>query len=199
MTNDPSATMPAPWWRSGKLVVLGLALALIVGWFFYRATVPPPWMRAFGEEIATRAAADPEAPLPEDTREATPRGPVDNPLICFARAAKLPWDRVVFVTHAQAKTGLADHPTLGGEAWAEAARTAAATQLAADDRYQLIVLMNAGSVVDRQLFYTFWGDLSALARPEGFTPETAIFTAASRGGRYVLAVAAAATPADCPK
>jgi hypothetical protein len=186
------------WWRSGKAVVFVIALTMLVGGFFYRATVPPPWMRAFGEEIALRASADPDAPQPDDAREASPRGLADNPYICFARVATMPWDKVVFITYDQAKRGLAGHPTVGGAAWDAAARTAAQTQLAADDRYQLVVLMNADQVIDRQLFYTFWADLSGLARPEGFTPEDAIFTAASVGGRYVLVPAPTVTLADCP-
>lgn len=189
---------PAPWWRSGKAVVAGLAVVILVGLVLYRQTLPPTWLRAFAADIALRAAADPNPPLPEDAREASPRGLADNPLICLQRLLPPPWDRVVFVTHTQGKD-LTAHPTLGVARWATGSAQAFQAQLAADDRYQLVALMNGGEVRDAQLFYTFWADLSGLARPEGFAPEAAIFTAASLAGRYVLTPAAGATLADCPK
>jgi len=194
--NGPELLKSAPWWRSGKLVVLGILAGLIVGGYFYRETVPPGWLRAFGAEIALRAAADPNPPLPEDAREASPRNLADNPYICLARIVTQPWDRVVFVTHAQGKT-LAEHETLGRAAWA--GREPAQKQLSADDRYQLVVLLNGEAVVDSQLFFTFWADLAGVADPKGFARDTAIFTAESRAGQYVLAPASTVTPDNCPK
>lgn len=191
----PMAEQPAPWWRSGKIVVLGIAVALVIGWFFYRQTVPPAWLHDFGADIALRASADPDAAPPVDAREETPRGLADNPLICMKNLVQTPWDRVVFVTFAQAKT-LDAHPTLSNARWSGLA--AAQRQLGADDRYQLVVLLNANAVIDSQVFFTFWADLSGLARSEGFTPETAIFTARSLGGHYVLEPAPGASLASCP-
>ncbi|MBL8642440.1 MAG: hypothetical protein JNK21_00795 [Rhodospirillaceae bacterium] len=185
----------APWWRSGKIVVAGIALSLLIGGYFYRETVPPAWLRAFGAEIALRAAADPSAPLPEDTREASPRGQADNPLICLARIATQSWDRAVFVTTAQAAS-LTDNPVLAAADWP--GRDGARAQLSADDRYQLIILLRENAVIDTQVFFTFWADLSGIARAEGFTPETAVFTAESHAGHYVLNAAAASLD-SCPK
>jgi hypothetical protein len=70
-----------------------------------------------------------------------------------------------------------------------------ADELSRDQRYQLVVLVKDNAVVDAQLFFTFWGNLDALARPEGFNRETAVFTAASRDGVYVVRPAENA-PAD---
>jgi len=197
--SDPtivSVPVAPPWWRSGKIVVVGILAALTVGWWFYRQTVPPTWLRAFAADIALRASADPNPPEVEDAREASPRGLADNPYICLSRLVPPPWDRIVFVTHEQGKT-LGAHPVLGDATW-PGAISGVQSRLTADDRYQLVVLMNGDEVRDAQLFFTFWADLSGLARPEGFEPETAIFTAASLQGRYVLAAAPNATRADCP-
>jgi hypothetical protein len=196
--NDLTVPAASPWWRSGKLVVLGLAAILGIGWVFYRETLPPTWLHEFGSDISLRATVDPNAPLPEDAREATPRGLADNPLICAANVISQPWDRVVFVTHEQGKT-LQEHPVLGPAQWMGNGLTATQARLIADDRYQIIALMDGGKVRDSQLFFTFWADLSGLARPQGFSPEEAIFTAASVQGRYVLSLAPGATLADCPK
>jgi len=195
-TFTPADVQQTPWWRSGKIVVVGIFAGLLVGGYFYIQTVPPAWLRAFGAEIATRAAADPNPPQIEDAREASPRMPVDNPRICFARVVRTPWDRVVFVTYDQGKT-LAEHPTLSKATWD--ARDAAQRQLIADDRYQLIVLLKDNTVIDSQLFYTFWADLSGLARTDGFLPDDAIFQSQSLAGRYVLAPVPNAKLEDCPK
>ncbi len=185
------------WWQSGKSVVLGIAAVMLVGWYFYRQTVPPTWLHDFGADIALRAAADPNPALPEDARQATPRGLTDNPYICLSKLIPQPWDRVVFVTHEQGKA-LSAHSALGDARWRVSSLADAQKRLIADDRYQLVVLMNGDDVRDAQLFYTFWADLSGLARPEGYGPANAIFTAESRAGRYVLNPAPTATPTDCP-
>ncbi|MDX2221511.1 MAG: hypothetical protein SFV21_02110 [Rhodospirillaceae bacterium] len=195
--NAPAAdAAPRPGRRTGRLAVIVFALGIAVVLAMYLFTLPEPWLRAFAAEIAARAAADPNPPLPEDTRQATPRAAVDNPLICLANVIDRPWERAVIVMH---DTPLADVPVIAAAAWSDDVRAAAAAQLASDDRYQLIVLVDGGRVVDHQLFYTFWGDLRALARPEGFTPDTAIFTAQSLGGSYKLSVADGATASDCPR
>ena len=192
-----SIASSSPWWRSGKIVVLGIAAVMLVGWYFYRQTVPPTWLHDFGADIALRASADPNPNLPEDARQATPRGLTDNPYICLSKLIPLPWDRVVFVTYDQGKA-LGSHSALGDARWMVSSLAEAQKRLTADDRYQLVVLMNGYEVRDAQLFYTFWADLSGIARPEGFGPDNAIFTAESRAGRYVLKLAPTATPADCP-
>jgi hypothetical protein len=192
---QPTPGQHVPWWRTGRGVIAVIALGLAIGGFFYLKTLPPAWLRAFGAEIALRAAADPNAALPTDTREASPRGLADNPLICLGRIAKQDWDRVVFVTHEQGKS-LTEHPVLAEADWPK--READRVQLVADDRYQLVVLMRGSTVVDSQFFFTFWANLSALARAEGFSRDTAIFTAESHAGTYVLS-ASSATLDACPK
>ena len=87
---------------------------------------------------------------------------------------------------------------LGKARWVDNSIGSLQSQLVADDRYQLVVLMNGDQVREVQMFFTFWADLSGLARPEGFMPSDAIFTAASLQGRYVLNVAPNAMKADCP-
>ena len=66
-----------------------------------------------------------------------------------------------------------------------------------DDRYQLIVLLKGDQVIADEPFFTFWADLSGLGRPDGYGPETAVFTAAVHGGRYVLAPVAPPFPPAC--
>ncbi len=189
--------LPTPWWQSGKVVIFFIAVGLAIASYFYVKTVPPAWLHDFGADIALRAAADPNAAEPEDSREATPRGLADNPLICATRFIPQPWDRIFFVTHEQGKT-LSQHVVLGKARWVDNSIGSLQSQLVADDRYQLVVLMNGDQVREVQMFFTFWADLSGLARPEGFMPSDAIFTAASLQGRYVLNVAPNAMKADCP-
>jgi hypothetical protein len=180
--------------RSGKIAVLAIAALLVFILIGYRYTLPDRWLRAFAEQIAMRAALDPNPPIPDDTRQASDRIPADNPLICMRDLPAGDWDTIVFVKNGQR---IADHPVLNPAAWDDRAETE--RLLASDDRYQMIVLLKDKAVIDHELFFTFWGDLSALTRPEGFTRDTAIFTAASRGGRYVLSLADGAQPSDCPK
>lgn len=180
---------------SGKIAVLGMAAALAFIGVGYIYTLPTRWLRAFAEEIALRAALDPNPPLADDTRQESKRVPADNPLICMARLPIDAWDRLVVVTSAQK---IADHPVLGPAKWDPADRAETEKLLPSDNRYQMLVVMKDGAVIDHEMFYTFWGDLTALTRPDGFTRDTAIFTAASRGGIYIL-TPAEASPADCPK
>lgn len=180
---------------TGKIAVLGIAAALGFVLLGYAFTLPDPWLRSFGAEIAYRAEGDPNPPLPEDSRQEQRREAVENRLICMASVADFPWDAMFVIPSGQ---HLTTHPVLGTAAWADGTVGDVDRLLNDDDRYQLIALVDDGRVVEHQLFYTFWGDLSALARPAGFTRDTAIFTAASRGGRYILRVADTAQPSQCP-
>jgi hypothetical protein len=172
--------------RSGTVLVLGLAAIMAAGWFSYRAFVPPRWLHDLAGEIATRSAPDPKAPPPRDTREARPAATPDHPFICVARIVDFAWDRMVVVpSGADAR----QVPALRGVSWPADKAADYARRMAADPRYQLILFIKGEQVVADALFYTFWGDLSALARPDGFTPETAAFTAAVDGGTHRLAVA----------
>ena len=72
-----------------------------------------------------------------------------------------------------------------------------AEKLLRDQRYQGLVLLQCDHVVAAEVFFTFWADLSALARPEGFSPADAIFTAKVANGTYVLAVATDMPPEIC--
>ena len=170
--------------KSGTLLVLGLLLVFGVGWFIYRAAIPPTWLRAFGAEIALRAKPDPNAPLPEDTRQETPRGLATHAYICFANVVKDPaWTKLVFVTADQA---LRDQPILAQATWPAGLFDKFAGELDHDPRYQLVALVDNNTVVDAQLFYTFWAKLDAVARPEGYSPGDAIFLAEVKDGTYVL-------------
>jgi len=171
---------------TGTLLVIGLGLVLLVGWFGYKPMIPPVWLHALAADIALRAAADPNAPLPEDSRQATPRGLADSPYICVAKLVTQPWDRIVVVT---ANQDLRSHPVLTTAKWAGDGMDDVAAKLATDKRYQLFVLLKDNAVIDAQLFYTFWADLEGVARPDGFTPAEAVFTAASKGGVYVVSLA----------
>ncbi len=154
--------------------------------------IPPVWLHDLAADIALRAEADANAPLPEDSRQASPRGLADSPYVCVAKLVTQPWDRIVFVTAAQ---DMRTHPVLTAAKWPGDAIDDVATELAKDKRYQLVVLLKDNTVVDAQKFFTFWANLEGVARAEGFTPADAIFTAASKDGVYVVSLAENA-PAD---
>ena len=61
---------------------------------------------------------------------------------------------------------------------------------AKDPRYQLVAFIKDNRVVADALFYTFWGDLGGIARAEGYSPDTAAFTAVVKDGTHMLALAA---------
>ncbi len=179
---------------TGTAVVLGLGLVLLLGWFAYQPMIPPVWLHDLAADIALRAAADPDAPLPRDSREASPRGLADSPYICVAKIVQKPWDHIVAVTSDE---DLRAHPVLTAATWPKNNLEAVITEMARDDRYQILVLLKDNTVIDAEMFYTFWADLESVARPEGYTPEQAIFTAASKNGVYVVSAADDAPPESC--
>lgn len=178
--------------RSGTLFVFALAACMAGGWLLYQPYLPAKWLHDFSGEIAARAAPDPTPPEPEDVRQAQRRAPPDHPYICAADFIDLDWDRMIIVAGGQ---DISVHPTLSKVSWERMADVAART--GEDRRYQLIVLLRGQTVVDAQLFYTFWGDLSALVRPEGYTRDEAVFTAASNDGIYYVSPAPAVPPGFC--
>lgn len=173
--------------NSGTVFVLGLAACMFVGWLLYQPYLPVAWLHDFSGEIAARAAADPTPPEPEDVRQTQRRVTPSHPYICATDFIRLAWDRMVVVTAAE---DILTHPLLAEAAWGRLSRDDMAAQMKSDKRYQLIVLLRDGAVVDAQLFFTFWGDLTALARPEGFGRAEAVFTAYSNDGIYFVAPAA---------
>ena len=180
--------------RGGTLLIIGVGVFLLVGWIFYRQTLPPAWLHDFSEAVALHASADPNRPTPEDIRQISPRVEVDNPYICVGRVIDLSWDRIFAVTSDQ---DLRAHPVLPRAVWPDQPLSSYAGMLARDDRYQLLVLVDGNDVVDAQLYFTFWGDLTDIARAEGFARDQAVFTAASRGGIYVVSPALNAPVAAC--
>lgn len=169
--------------RSGTAVVVGLIAVLAIGWFAYRTLIPPHWLRLFAAEIALRTTPDPNAPPPEDTRQASPHIAPDHPYICFARVVPFAWDKLFVVPSGADPRDIA---ALQTTTWPSGEPAHFAALMQKDPRYQLIVLVKDNRVIADALFYTFWGDLSALARPDGFTPDTAVFTAAVKGDTQVL-------------
>lgn len=178
---------------NGTWAVVTFIAVFVFGWLVYRQGIPPVWLRDFAADIALRAAADPDAPLPEDSRQATPRGLANSPYICAANVIPLAWDKLVVATTGDEARQNAD---LGNASWTGAWDSAGdlANELARDPRYQAVVLLKDGKVQAAELFFTFWADLKALARPEGFSPGEAVFVAAVRKGTYVLT-----TPAEIPR
>ncbi len=168
---------------SGTALVLGLIVVFVAGWFAYRTTIPPTWLRQFASEIAFRATPDPFAPPPADVRQATPRGLAKAPYICLANVIDLPWDRFVAVTE---RANLLRHPVLSLAKWPRQSLEDVALQLGRDARYQFVVLLQGDTVIAVHLFYTFWAELDAISRAEGFSREEAVFTAAVQRGTYVL-------------
>ena len=179
---------------TGTALVLGLGLVLLLGWFAYQPMIPPVWLHDLAADISLRAAADPDAPLPQDSREASPRGLADSPYICVAKIVQKPWDHIVAVTSVE---DLRAHPVLTAATWPKNNLEAVIAEMAHDDRYQLFVLLKDNTVVEAEMFYTFWANLDGVARPEGYTPEQAIFTAASKNGVYIVSAPDDAPPDAC--
>jgi hypothetical protein len=173
--------------KSGTVFVIALALCAFAGWLVYQPYLPKTWLHDFSGEIAVRAAPDPTPPEPDDVRQVQRRETPSHPFICATDFIRVPWDRMVVLT---ADQDVATHPLLVDVAWGKLSRDDIAAQMRSDKRYQLIVLLDGRAVTDAQIFFTFWGDLSALARPEGFSRAEAVFTAYSNDGIYFVASAA---------
>ena len=187
--SDGRDTDPSPerkMFRSGTLLIIGLGVFLLAGWFFYRQTLPAAWLYDFSEAIAQHATPDPNPPEPEDIRQVSPRTPVEDPFICVGNVIALPWDRFFVVTSGQE---LQSHNTLADVNWPEPPLQHYIDLLNQDDRYQLIVLVQGDNVLDAQLYFTFWGDLSEIAGPDGYGRANAVFTSKSLGGRYIVSPA----------
>jgi hypothetical protein len=183
---------------NGTWAVLTFVAVFVFGWLVYRDGIPPTWLRDFAAEIALRATADPNAPLPEDSRQVTPRGLADTPYICAANVIPLTWDKFVVVTNADEARA---QPALVSAQWSGMWRSIEdlATELAHDKRYQAIILLKDGKVVGDELFFTFWADLRGIVRPEGYGPADAIFVAAVKDGSYVLSIPDEIPPTACTK
>ncbi|MFN0000440.1 MAG: hypothetical protein ACKVP1_16210 [Burkholderiaceae bacterium] len=180
--------------NTGKFVIIGFAIFLLVGGYYYQRFIPPAWLHDFGADIALRAAADPNAPVPEDSRQASPRGLADSPYICVSKIVQVPWDHMIVATSGDA---LRTNAVLAAAAWPDESVEAFAAKMAQDPRFQLIVLLKGNTVSAAEFFYTFWADLKEIARPEGFTRDEAVFTSASQNGVYVVAPAADAPANAC--
>jgi hypothetical protein len=185
---------PATRVRSGTVFVIALGLCGALGWVLYQPYLPKEWLHDFAGEIAIRATPDPTPPEAEDVRQVQRRETPAHRFICAADVIRLAWDRMVVLT---ADQDLATHPRLADANWGRLARDEIAARLGSDSRYQFIVLMQGAAVVDAQLFFTFWGDLGALARPDGFGRAEAVFTAHSDDGIYHLAPAGQVPEGTC--
>ncbi|MHB1207312.1 MAG: hypothetical protein ACYCZX_17210 [Rhodospirillaceae bacterium] len=201
MQADPTDTAPAKRGfrlSNGTWAVLTFIAVFVFGWLVYRDGIPPTWLRDFAAEIALRATPDPNAPLPEDSRQVTPRGLADSPYICAANVIPLTWDKFVVVTNADEARAQAD---LTSAQWSGMWRSAQdlAAELEHDKRYQAIVLLKDGKVVGAELFFTFWADLRGIARVEGYGATDAIFVAAVKDGTYVLSNPDEIPPTACTR
>ena len=172
--------------RSGTLLIIGLGIFLLVGWIFYRQTLPPAWLHDFSEAIALHAIPDPDPPEPEDIRQVSPRNQVEDPYICVGRVIDLVWDHMFVIAPGGE---LQNHPALSNAIWQDQPLSYYTDLLERDARYQLVILVKGNEVVDAQLYFTFWGDLSAIARSEGFARADAIFTAVSLNSIYIVSPA----------
>jgi len=181
--SEPDDQKPPRRLKSGTVFVLGLGLCAVIGWLLYQPYLPKAWLHDFSGEIAVRATPDPTPPEVEDTRQVQRRETPSHPYICATDFIHVPWDRMVVVTSAE---DILTHPLLADAAWGSLSRDDVAAQMKTDKRYQLIVLLKDRAVVDAQLFFTFWGDLTAIARPEGFGRAEAVFTAYSDDGIYFV-------------
>ncbi len=180
--------------RSGTLLIIGFGIFLLVGWVFYRQTLPPTWLYDFSEAVALHTSPDPSPPEPEDIRQVAPPVSVDDPYICVGNVIDLAWDHIFAVTSGK---NLQTHPVLSQSIWPDLPLAHYADLMARDERYQLLVLADANTIVDAQLYFTFWGDLSPISRPEGFTRSEAVFTSASLNGLYIVSPALDAPVGTC--
>jgi len=192
--SEPTDAKPRRGIKSGTAFVLGLGVCAVVGWLLYQPYLPREWLHSFSGEIAVRAAPDPTPPEAEDVRQVQKRETPSHPYICATDFIHVPWDRMVIV---RAADDILTHPLLADANWGAMSRDAIAAQMKSDKRYQLIVLLKNGAVVDAQLFFTFWGDLTALTRPDGFGRAEAVFTAYSDDGIYFVSPAAEVPPGIC--
>lgn len=179
---------------SGTVFVLGLGVCAVVGLILYQPYLPKEWLHSFSGEIALRAAPDPTPPEAEDIRQAQRREVPPHPYICATDFIHVPWDRMVFIAAAD---DILTHPVLADANWGSLSRDDMAAQMKSDKRYQLIVLLKDGVVQDAQLFFTFWGDLTALTRPDGFGRAEAVFTAYSNDGIYFVSPVAEVPAGVC--
>jgi hypothetical protein len=174
------------WLKSGTMLVVGLGAIFAFGWVLYEAFIPPRWLHDFAGDIAYRAAPDPNAPPPRDSREAKPFVQPPHPYICAAKIIPFAWDRMVVVPSSGDPRIVSG---LEGVDWSKAKAEEMAARMEKDPRYQLILFVKDNKVVADAIFFTFWGNLAAIARPEGLTPDTAAFTAVVKEGTHVLSVA----------
>lgn len=169
-------------WRQGKVWMSAVAVVTgIAGWMVYDAMMAPGWMRDFGLEVAAKAKI--VATNQDQTAFSTMQGRVEptSQYICLARVADFSWDRV----HVIPSGGTLSGPVLDLE-WSGGNIDEILARMADDDRYQLFVFEQAGRVVEYEYYFTMWADLSALARPTGYTKTEAIFVAESNGETYTI-------------
>ncbi|MEQ9449222.1 MAG: hypothetical protein RLN70_10010, partial [Rhodospirillaceae bacterium] len=87
------------------------------------------------------------------------------------------------------ESDLRAHPVLSAARWPGEGHGAHADLLASDERYQMLVLLRGDEVLDAQLYFTFWGDLSRIALDAGYSRGEAVFISESRDGLYIVSPA----------
>ena len=182
------------WLKSGTVLVIVMFVCIGAGWFLYRQLIPQAWLHALAADIALRGTPDPNARPPRDARQATPRDSADHSYICLAKIIPFSWDKFVVVP-----SGGDPRTVVGLEnaVWQDDKTADYASRMAKDPQYQLIIFLDQGRVVAEAPFFTFWGDLSALNLPSGFTQASAVFTSAVKDGHYVLMPVEPPYPAVC--
>lgn len=183
----------AEFWRQGKVWMSAVAVVTaIAGWMIYDAMMAPAWMRDFGLDIAARAKI--VAVSGDATAFSTMKGRVepDSPYVCFANLANFEWDRVYFVPSGGP---VPDH--VSALAWDEGAVAEVNDRMAGDERYQVIAFESNGVVVAHDYYFTMWADLTALARPDGFSKTEAVFVAESDGETYTVMPAGPSAASAC--
>lgn len=158
----------------GKLVV-GLVIAVMAGLYLFLDTriVPQSWVRAFAEEVAYRAIWTGDYSPRETYAGANALPQPENHHVCPAGIISMDWTRMHVFSAARPLEGdvVAD-----GWAWGAIDRAGLAARMKAEQSVQIIVLLKDDAVVDTATYFTFWGDLTALSLPQGFTPVSAVFT-----------------------
>jgi hypothetical protein len=171
---------------------MSVFLTGLAGWVMYDAMMAPRWMRDFGLEMAAKATI--VSSRSEETAFSTMKGRAEpeSPYICLADITSFDWDRVYVIGSDGQVTG-----DLGAKDWQGEDLNVLNRRMREDNRYQLIAFERQGQIIEQGFYFTMWADLTDLARPEGFTPNEAVFLADSDGEVYTLSVAGPASANHC--
>ena len=184
---DEGIPSTAPKKGKGWIVVIAFlaVTAGLLGIGYFRI-VPETWFRDFMEEVGARATIVPGPPSGSAFPTMRHRPEPDHPYICFANYPPVEWDRLYVVPPL---VDVGTHPSFGELDWRDDRWSKYTDAQRIDDGQLLFVLSKDGVVVDVQAFFSVWGNALPLANDTGYSQQTAVFVAESRGVQFNLAPA----------